>query len=175
MTARSSPLPCLIACAIGACSAASAPGTRAAPLKLEPETCPLSAAIDRELSWSPYVVDCGSLRRGEPASEWQRARDCLLTAQQAGIAYKLSYPLASYDSLDSAAIATRGGAQPAFMWQRSSTPSAPWRMRTSLHVTTCSDIDASPDCTVGDGQLCLVCVGERAARTLCEETSALPK
>lgn len=160
-----------LSCLLAACSSASAPDLP----RPEPEVCQLAHAIERVLGWSGYVVDCGALMRAAPSSEWQRAQACVLAAQAAGIAYKLSYELPSYDSLDSAGIAARGGPHRALLLRRSSVPSAPWRMRSSLHSATCGDLRPPTGCSVSPGELCLECVNQRPAGSLCDEISSLTR
>ena len=170
MAFRFAALPHLLV-ALAACGRSPAPD---AP-RPEPEVCQLAPVLERALGWSDYVVDCGALVRAEPSSAWQRARACVLTAQAAGIAYKLSYEQPSYDSLESAGIAGRGRAQPALFVRRSSLSIAPWRMQTSLHSASCADIRARSDCSVSAGEPCLECVGAQSARTLCNEVSSLSR
>lgn len=141
-------------------------------LGLPKDACSLEAALQRELG-SVEAVNCGTLPRFALASMRMAAQQCVLAAQAAGRAYRVSYQPPSYDSRESAGIVSKGVGTSAVSLQKSSTPGGPYWQWARLGMHHCSEVVAMQSCDLAQGDLCLNCMAVGLGHALCEEKEAL--
>jgi hypothetical protein len=135
---------------------------------LHKNECPLVPAIEHELGASLDVQDCGHLPVGSVNSMFVAAQACVLEAQRAGRAFRLTAVLPSYDSIDSAGFVGRGREHRPVFIRRSSNPVASWKMRATRWVYDCTRLVAREGCVASSDDLCLDCEGWFLRHDVCQ-------
>ena len=135
---------------------------------LKKKECPLAPALTAALGGALQIQDCGHLPAVANAP-WIAGHACVLEAQRAGRAYRISMDMPSYDSMESAGIVSRGAGGKTSYVQRTSLPLGSWKMRADLRVTTCTRVEANDQCTPSVGNLCLRCVDASGFEKTCEK------
>lgn len=109
------------------------------------------------------ALDCGDLGPADDATAWQTAHDCMLI-QLAGSAVRATWTPPDGADPHQYGVGARVGVAYELAWFEASGTS-------TLVRHECTQIVATPDCTVDVGEMCLTCEGQTEAEILCEEPS----
>jgi hypothetical protein len=174
MGRRRTPLPWLLSLGLaGGCTepepARPAPpadlSTRSEPAPTKARCAP-ELALTRALEQASQVTDCGQLGSIGLAS-WEAAQACVVAARAAQRAFRVSYRVNTYDSLDGGGYAWAGPGHAPLSVRYSETPGRFSLVQAALWSWRCRDLEAVPDCQVTVGSLCLHCVDGRPEE-ICE-------
>ncbi len=125
-----------------------------------PSCPPVGDAVDEwvEPSMTP-AIDCGSVGPGDDAMAWQTVHDCVVLSA-AGTAFRAQW--LQPDGADPIEFGTGARVIPPYElgWFERSEPD-------SLVRYLCTTIEATPDCVVEPGQMCLTCVDQAEDEAIC--------